>query len=61
MKPGPLLNFKKVLLKSVQQNVYASISPTKALLILKDIEMNIPSYNPKTIKFIHYTTKDLRK
>ena len=61
MKPGALLNFKKVLLKSVQQNVYASISPAKALLILKDIESNIPSYNPKTIKFIHYTTKDLRK
>ena len=61
MKQGPLLNFKRALLKSVEQNVYASISPTKALLLLQELEIHIPSFKPKHTKFIHYTTKDLRK
>ena len=60
MKYG-VRSLKAVLLKSVEQNVYASISPARALMMLKDLEYHIKSTRKNEIKFIHYNKKDLRK
>jgi hypothetical protein len=60
MRPG-ILSLKKTLLKSVELNVFPSISPAKALTILKDLEYYFPSREKSRVKFIHYKIKGLRK
>ena len=56
-----MISLKSKLLKAVEQNVYASISPYRALLILKALESYFTSSNIKSSKFINYTTEGLRK
>ena len=56
-----MISLKSKLIKAVEQNVYASISPYRALLILKALEKYIPSTDKYRNKFINYTTEGLRK
>lgn len=52
---------KNILARCVSLNIYPSISPRNALLILKDLEELAPSDNYKRNMFIYKKADDLRK